>query len=84
MKEILEIFKEKGIATAEDAMVELERFGILTGYDCSKYAAANELMRRSYGHGMVKDILEDVAFKHSIGSNTLKRVIEVAAPKLAP
>lgn len=84
MRELLYILKEKGIESAEDAIRELDRYGVLTGYDCSKYVAANEFMERSYGKGSVDEVLADVAFKHRIGENTLRRVIQGAAPKLAP
>lgn len=81
MKEIVTILESKGIATASDAVRELMKAGVLTGYDVSVYLAQQEFMRSSVGVERPTPLMKDIAHKHSICWLTLRRSLEVLVTK---
>lgn len=84
MNELMEVLRSKGIATAEDAIIELHVSGVLTGYDVSVYLAQQEFMAKSIGVAKPMRILSDVAHRHSISATVLRERLAIAVRKSAP
>ena len=84
MNQLLDALREKGIDSAEGAIVELYGRGVLTWYDASVYLAVDAFMKESVGKQNCTSIMRDIAHRYSISATVLHQRIAEAVRKSVP
>jgi len=76
IENLIALLEKQGHSGARAIVNELQRGGALTDYDAAKYCARHEVLRIvAKESASTTAVIEEVAYRFSLGRNTLCRTI---------